>query len=160
MAEPNPLKPIADAVGAELSIQNEAAMEAVLARRDRILPQQQYYGRLYSYTRYATTAAFGTTEQSANQYVQRERTAANGYSMHVSAAATSHLGRSVVTADWALPCVHHRHTDALLSISTYSYGILYTIYTGQKVSTVCSLHVCRNIPCIAVQSGQLVARWR
>lgn len=44
MADPNPLKPTADAVGAELSIQIDAAVKDALTRvRDRIVPQQQQY---------------------------------------------------------------------------------------------------------------------
>ena len=56
MAHPNPLRPTADAVDIEPSIQNDAAMETVLIKGDRIFPQQQqqqqyyFFCRLYSYT--------------------------------------------------------------------------------------------------------------
>ena len=46
MAHPNPLRPIADAVGGEPSIQNDAAMDTtVLTKGDGIFrqQQQQYY---------------------------------------------------------------------------------------------------------------------
>ena len=42
MAHPNPLRPIADAVGGEPSIQNDAAMDTVLTRGDRIFKQEQH----------------------------------------------------------------------------------------------------------------------
>ena len=46
MADPNPLRPIADAVGGEPSIQNDAAIDTtVLTKGDGIFrqQQQQYY---------------------------------------------------------------------------------------------------------------------
>ena len=41
MAHPNPLRPIADAVGGEPSIQNDAAMDTTVMKGDRIFRQQQ-----------------------------------------------------------------------------------------------------------------------
>ena len=71
MAHPNPLRPIADAVDGDPSIQNDATMDIVL-RGDRIFPQQQQQQQQQQYyfvdsirIQYAT-AECGTTERSAH----------------------------------------------------------------------------------------------
>ena len=72
MAHPNPLRPVADAADGEPSIQNDAAMDTVLPRGNRIFPQQQQQQQQQHYyfvdsvrIQYAT-AECGTTERSTH----------------------------------------------------------------------------------------------
>ena len=73
MADPNPLRPIADAADGEPSIQHDAAMDTVWTKGDRIFPQQQqqhqYRTRCYfvdSIRMQYATAACRTTKRSAH----------------------------------------------------------------------------------------------
>ena len=47
IAHPNPLRPNADSVDGEPSIQNAAAMDTVLTRGDRVLTQEQHQQHCY-----------------------------------------------------------------------------------------------------------------
>ena len=74
MADPNLLRPIADAADGEPSIQHDAAMDTVLTRGDRIFPQQQQQQQQYrtrccvvdSIRMQYATAACRTTKRSAH----------------------------------------------------------------------------------------------
>ena len=84
MADPNPLRPIADALDGEPSIQNDAAMDTVLTKGDRVFSQQQqqqYSTRYYfvdSIRMQYATAACRTTERSTHDTgIEQQQTGQN-----------------------------------------------------------------------------------
>ena len=115
MAHPNPLRPIADAVDGDPSIQNDATMDIVL-RGDRIFPQQQQQQQQQQYyfvdsirIQYAT-AECGTTERSAHD-AESEQQQTGQNMQHCQRQHLALAARGVVAVDWTARCVHHQHTD-------------------------------------------------
>ena len=112
-AHPNPLRPNADAVDGEPSIQNDAAMDTVLTRGDRIFTQEQHQQYCYcvdsTRIQYAT-AECGTTERSAHD-AESEQQQTGQNMQHCQRQHLALAARGVVAVDWTARCVHHQHTD-------------------------------------------------
>ena len=120
MAHPNPLRPVADAVDGTPSIQNDATMDAVLTRENRIFPQQKQQQQQYSYIVYSVriqyaTAECGTIERSTHE-TESEQQQTGQNTLHCQRQHLALAARGVVAADWTARCVHHQHTDIYTDI--------------------------------------------